>query len=437
MTVATKTNGITSQSLTDLIEFVRLNSPYYASSWESTWTSKGGVVSLKDLPVVDHESFWKANTCLNSKVVTSRQNDGIIFKTGGTTTHPKVSFYNQKEFHDISMQLAESLARCGVREGDMIANLFYAGDLYGSFLLHVLSVYHLATGAIQLPVAGHVTLESMERQIVEFEATVVLGTVTTMSQLSERILNRGKKHPYVRLLLFSGEAFYDDQAGLLKAAFPNASIRSVVYGSMDCGVIGLPPKPEHYTNDPRLHQVNDPNIIIEIMNEDGEIITSPGEAGSLVVTNVERRLMPIIRYPSGDRAAWVDPTLGLFRILDRDRTAIRLGPVSIDFVDLRRVVLSVLGDRPVGKIQAVVTREHRKDLLTLNVAFTPATDAESFLLQAGIRDELGLVRPMFREHVEKNLINPLQVRFITLQDLGVNPRSGKVSEVVDLRSTTV
>ncbi|UQC90730.1 AMP-dependent synthetase/ligase [Colletotrichum lupini] len=319
----------------------------------------------------------------------------------------------------------------------MVANLFYAGDLYGSFLLHILSVYHLPSGAVQLPIAGHVSLESMERQIVEFEATVILATVTTMSQLSERILSSGKTHSYVRLLLFSGEAFYDDQAGLLKVAFPNATIRSVVYGSMDCGIIGLPPKPEHYTNDTRLHQVNDPNIIVEIITEDGKVTTTPGEVGSLVVTNLERQLMPIVRYPSGDRAAWVDPALGLFRVLDRDRTAIRLGPVSVDFVDLRRIVSTILRGRPVRRLQAIVTREDRKDLLTLNIAFTPATDEESSQLQAELREEMGVVRPMFREHVEKDLINPLRIKFITMQELAVNPRSGKIVEVQDLRSTTI
>ncbi|KAJ0144852.1 hypothetical protein CTA2_1087, partial [Colletotrichum tanaceti] len=354
-----------------------------------------------------------------------------------------VSFYSQKEFHSISTQLAESLARCGVGRGDVVANLFYAGDLYGSFLLHILSVYHLPGGAIQLPVAGHVSVESMERQIAEFEAAVLLGTVTTMSQIAERILllGAGRTHPHVRLLLFSGEAFYDDQAALLRAAFPNATVRSLVYGSMDSGVIGLPPAAEHYTGDPRLHQVNDPGIIVEIVNGDGEVTSVPGEEGSLVVTNLERRLMPIVRYPSGDRAAWVDPSLGLFRVLDRDRTAIRLGPVSIDFVHLRKVVSTVLGDRPVGRLQAVVTREDRKDLLTLNIAYAPAAAAEEedeeARLRAELEEELGTVRPMFREHVDKKLINPLQVRFLSTQELAVNPRTGKIVEVLDLRSTTV
>ncbi|KAK8012846.1 hypothetical protein PG991_010221 [Apiospora marii] len=347
-----KTNGnATEAAIGELLRFTKANSPYYAHAWRDIDDDH---LSLSNIPVVDHASFWESNTCRNSTVLTSQQKDGIIFKTGGTTAHPKVSFYSHAELASVSKQLAEGLARSGVQAGDLVANLFYAGDLYGSFLLHILSVYHLPSGAgaVQLPIAGHVGLESMEGHLVEFEAGVVLATVTTMCKLAERALGAGKTHPYVRLLLFSGEAFYADQAGLLRAAFPNAAVRSLIYGSMDCGVIGLPPPPslsDGTNNDPRLHQVNNPAIVVEILDDDGEKggkpITTPGVAGRLVVTNLERRLMPIVRYPSGDRAAWVDHSRALFRILDRDRTAIRLGPVSIDFVDLRRVVAAALEGR--------------------------------------------------------------------------------------------
>ncbi|KAK8100410.1 hypothetical protein PG999_010784 [Apiospora kogelbergensis] len=435
---ATKTNGVAiEQAIIELVEFVQANSPFYAHAWRDIG---GGVRSLSNIPVVDHASFWESNTCRNSKVVTSQQTDGIIFKTGGKQkTQAHVSFYSRGELERVSQQLAEGLSRCGVQAGDLIANLFYAGDLYGSFLLHILSVYHLTPGAIQIPIAGHVSLESMEAHIVEFEASVILGTVTTMAKLAERILDAGKTHPYVRLLLFSGEAFYADQAGLLREAFPNAAVKSLIYGSMDCGVIGLPPGPDvtNANNDPRLHQVNSPGIVVEILDGDGQAITSSGEAGRLIVTNVERRLMPIVRYPAGDRAAWVDATRGLFRILDRDRTAIRLGPVSVDFLDLRRVVAAAMAGLPVGALQAVVSREDRRDKLTLAVAYTPASEEQGLALQDAIREGLDAGRPMFKEHVNKGLIASLGVRFVSAGELAANPRSGKAVEVLDIRSTTV
>lgn len=137
------------------------------------------------------------------------------------------------------------------------------------------------------------------------------------------------------------------------------------------------------------------------------------------------------------RAAWVDPELGLFRVLDRDRTAIRLGPVSVDFVDLRRVVAAALQDRHIGALQAVVSRHGRKDTLTLVIAYRPETDDESLKLRAAIVQRLGAARPMFKDHVDSSIINPMQIKFLSLQELPVNPRTGKVVEVLDLRSTVI
>lgn len=78
---ATKTNGVAiEQAIIELVEFVQANSPFYAHAWRDIG---GGVRSLSNIPVVDHASFWESNTCRNSKVVTSQQTDGIIFKTGG------------------------------------------------------------------------------------------------------------------------------------------------------------------------------------------------------------------------------------------------------------------------------------------------------------------------------------------------------------------
>lgn len=341
-----------------------------------------------------------------------------------------------------------------MRQGDKVINLFYAGDMYGSFLLHVLSVFYLPVhervGAVQLPVAGHVTTESMVTHILEFEGTVVLSTVTTMVKMAELLagVEWYGKHTAdsVRLLLFSGEALYNDQVGIIKRAFPNAELRSLVYGTMDCGVIGLPPQPEAQERfpiadglrDPRVHQVNRPGMVVEIIKEDGEATTDPGTPGSLVVTNLERRLMPVVRYPSGDRAEWIDFDSGIFRVLGRDQTAIRLGPVSIDFTHLREAVSSALGaERHVSGMQAVVNRQDAKDLLTVLIAFQPKSQAEETELQLRVAEELGKARPMFKGHVELGLVSPLRVSFVRAEELTVNERSGKSINVVDKRLTTL
>lgn len=346
-----------------------------------------------------------------------------------------------------------------------MANLFYAGDLYGSFLLHILSVFHMPLlpglhGSIQLPIAGHVSIASMAGYMVELDATVVLGTVTTMCKIAEHLLQTDAttgaraqaaaaaniaKH--VRLLLFAGEPLFDDQMLVLRAAFPHAEVRSLVYGSMDSGAIGLPPtgldgsflpsSPDFV--DPRLHVANRENgLVLEIITADGRVTAEAGEVGSLVVTNLRRRLQPVVRYPSGDLGCWVDYKSGLFRLLGRDRTALRIGPVSLDFVHLRQVVGSTLGpDRPIAALQARVSRRDAKDLLTVLVAYKPAGQAQESRLAAEVAAALDEARPMFREHVEAGLINPLAVEFVTTGALAVNERTGKIADVLDMRPTTI
>ncbi|KAK2599233.1 hypothetical protein N8I77_011003 [Diaporthe amygdali] len=457
MTVVPKANAHTNKqavTVESFLEFVKSNSPFYKDFWNNALEALASGNRLESYPLTDHAAYWQANTCLNSSVVTSEQQDGIIFKTGGTTAKPKVSFYSHVELEGVSKALATSLIRCGVRQGDKVINLFYAGDMYGSFLLHILSVFYLPinerVGAVQLPVAGHVSTESMVTHILEFEGTVVLSTVTTMVKMAELLIGVGwhgkNTAESVRLLLFSGEALYNDQVGIIKRAFPNAELRSLVYGTMDCGVIGLPPQSEAKEmfpvadglEDPRVHQVNRPGMIIEIVTEDGKVTTSSGTPGSLVVTNLERRLMPVVRYPSGDRAEWIDFEAGLFRVLGRDQTAIRLGPVSIDFTHLREAVSSALGpDRHVSGIQAVVSRQDAKDLLTVLIAFQPVSEAEEAKLQLRVAEELGKARPMFKGHVDVGLVNPLRVSFVRAQELTVNERSGKSINVVDKRLTAL
>ncbi|KAH7062592.1 AMP-dependent synthetase/ligase [Macrophomina phaseolina] len=433
-------------ALLDFLQYVRQNSPFYKELWRDVPET---AERIEDFPIVDHTAFWEANSCLNSKVVTTKQDDGIIFKTGGTTSNPKVTFYSHAELDSVAKQLADCLVRCGVGRGDRVANLFYAGDLYGSFLLHVLSVHHHPAGAIQIPVAGHVAVESMVDYVAEFAATVVLTTVTTMCRMAETLRAQNNRTlPSVRLLLFSGEALYDDQAALLREAFPAATVTSLVYGSMDGGVIGLP-LPQHHGDDddddadgaarrdPRVHRANEPLVRVEIISEDdGRAVAEPGVPGALVVTNLERRLMPVVRYPSGDRAEWLDVAKRVFRVLGRDgRTALRLGPVSLDFAHLRKVVAAALGaGAAMAALQAVVTRRDAKDLLTVLVAHQPRDPAA---VAAAIASELDAQRPMFKEEVDKGLVNALEVRFVTMGELRVNPRTGKIQDVVDVRGVTL
>ncbi|KAL2074814.1 hypothetical protein VTL71DRAFT_8593 [Oculimacula yallundae] len=399
--------------LSDLLSFVRKNSPYYQNLWRNV--PSDGSASFDQYPPVDHTSYWAANTCMESQVIT------------GTTGHPKVTFYSKDELRMASQQLGLGILAAGIRSHDRVANLFYAGEMYGSFLLHVLSIMDLSIPLVHLPIGGSCTSETTIQYMRESSATVVFSMVTTLIKLAEYLLDRQESMVGIRVLMFSGEAFYEDQRSRVAQAFPGAKIRSLVYGSIDAGAIGYSTS-EH---DSRLHTVSSPYVKLEIAPDGSTSTTANGVPGSVLVTNIGRRLQPVIRYPSGDLAEWVDYDNGILRVLGRDSIGVRIGPVSIDTKHLRKIVGSSLGiSSDLSAFQAVISRKNTRDVLTLRVGHRPKCEEAT---RMAISTALNEARPMFLDHVERGLIGPLEIEFLPVKNFKINPTTGKLAELVDER----
>lgn len=323
----------------------------------------------------------------------------------------------------------------------------------------MLSIQELPIPTVHLPIGGNCTPESIVKYSREFEPQVFYSTITSLCKIAEWLASEraayessdgrhswdgvhGKTNGQssspdkqitpgtlngVRLLLFSGEPFFEDQRALISRAFPGAIIRSLVYGSIDAGVIGFPT----FDPDSRVHTVASPFVVVEILDSNDKPITENGVSGSVVATNLMRKLMPIVRYPVGDRACWTDYEKGEFRLLDRDGIGARIGPVTMDFTQMRQIVADALKGREIGGMQAVVDRWEIMDRLTLKIAYKPETEAA--LCESMILEQFEKERPMFQDHVQRKMIAPLKVKWVETSDLWVNPRSGKIANILDRR----
>ena len=65
-------------------------------------------------------------------------------------------------------------------------------------------------------------------------------------------------------------------------------------------------QPGGIDQEPTCYTVNTSSMIMELVTDIGDVITAEGVKGNVVITNLSRRLMPVIRYPMGDAAEWVD-----------------------------------------------------------------------------------------------------------------------------------
>jgi len=71
------------------------------------------------------------------------------------------------------------------------------------------------------------------------------------------------------------------------------------YGCREVSAIG-------YATEPNRFQLMRENAHVELLNAEGEPIQKPGIPGRVVVTSLHNRLMPFLRYDTGDEAEWVD-----------------------------------------------------------------------------------------------------------------------------------
>ncbi|MGW9373470.1 phenylacetate--CoA ligase family protein [Streptomyces xanthophaeus] len=426
---------MSAQQLSDLIRFARHNSPFYRDLYASLPPHAD---RLTDLPVVDQQEFWAANSLHDSRVLTGPLSEATVYKTGGTTGSPKFSVYTRDEWRTFVTSFGQGLVDAGLRPGHRVADLFYAGELYASFLFVLDSLAHAPVDNVRLPIGGGAPLESTIPTLRDLAAEVVAGTPTTLCRLAEQTLSGSVRLDSVELLLFGGEALFDDQQRLLASAFPRAEVRSVGYASVDAGLLGRPVP----GSDARVHRAFTPYSVVEILDDStGEPVTEPGRPGRVVVTSLFRRLMPIIRYPAGDRAEWTGTGPGHFRILGRAEEGVRVGPVSLYTQDAQDAVTAADTAGHVVGTQLVVRRWDGRDGLVLRLATAPGDDAPGAgtegraALARAVITELERVRPLYPDSVRAGFVHPLSVEWARHRDLTVNPRSGKLVRVLDERPT--
>lgn len=131
-------------SLVELVNFAKTNSEYYKQLYRSLDLSTDFSATfafseeqlLRALPIVNQKQFWQANSLSQNQLLTAPLSSaqGVVFKSGGTSGQPKLSAFTMEEWETFTDEFARGVAHLPLSGGERVANLFYAGNLYASFL---------------------------------------------------------------------------------------------------------------------------------------------------------------------------------------------------------------------------------------------------------------------------------------------------------------
>lgn len=413
--------------LQELVTFAREHSGFYANHFADVSLP---VTSLEQLPVIDPVAYWKGSHDLDHwPVMTAPLNDALILKTGGTTSAGKFSLFRREEWQTLVADFGRSLGS-QLSPGDRVANLFFVGDLYASFIFTHDALAHVQTEVIEFPFTGHIDPSVLADAIARHRINVLAGVPAHLLTFAAWLEQHGRVLKEVTTLLYAGESLFDAQLQRLARVFPQARVASIGYASVDAGFIGA----SHRDCALGEHRIPESHGVLEILDEHtGEVIDECDRVGRLVMTNLTRRLMPLIRYPVGDRACWREPSgtpRRKFALMGRcaDSQRVRVGILNLLPQSIGDTVWRVTGS---DDWQLVIEQDGAMDILSLHWApdaLTPANAEADQTLHSALIEDYPLIKQLSTDHL---LV--LRIRCCNVQELARHPRSGKRQRVLDRR----
>ena len=415
--------GMKTYSVDEIISYARKNSKYYAELYKDLPEN----VSLEELPVIDQDDYWNHCDKKGGTVATGEQIDGQVLKSGGTTGNPKYSLYTAEEWETMCEGSAAVLTKGGLTNGMKIANLFYAGGLYASFLYMYSMLYYSSAKTIMYNFSGNIAIEEIVNTVYDHEINCLAGTPSILTKIISYIEEHQMTGFAIDTVYFAGETLYMDQREKFnKVLGKEIDFRSVFYASNDGGPIG------YFTKDCGFneHRVLSDLTKMELIDPDtGEVITEMNKPGVVYITSLFKLLTPVIRYPAGDMGEYTEPEGNpdrKFRILGRSNVAARAGYVTLYPKDVG-LVLKKCGIEFYS--YQIIVEHNIRDHFIFKIAVPDGAekDTEKFL------DVLFKERTLFKDAIEDGVMEVPMIEWCRPEDLEYNPRTGKLKIVIDRR----
>ena len=211
----------------------------------------------------------------------------LAIESSGTSGHVTRVYLSRKELEYNARQGGLMLGLYGLGRGDRILSTLGHDWGLGSLLVERL-VRSLPVFAM---VVGRVDPSEAYRRLAEYRFNVVVSDPFWLARLTEVARERGRPGP-LKLLVGGGEGITPRTRAELEAFW--GAMLCMTYASTEAATI-LGFECTHRSG----YHVNEFDFCVEIADADAD------GYGEIVLTTVSRRVMPLIRYRTGDVARWL------------------------------------------------------------------------------------------------------------------------------------
>ncbi len=384
--------------------------------------------SFRKLPLLTGDDYKKYLPPYGEGLMSREMRGGYVFSSGGTTGKPKSVYRTLAEQHFNTVRLGKGLRLSVFNENDRVANLLFAGNMWASFVSFNQALEH--TGCTILPIAGNHPMEVIVQNLISFKPNGIISIPSVLLSLAEYVETH-KIDLKIEKVSVGGEHLFQESREYLMKVLGVKEIASTGYTTNDTGAIGYQCKHLVGTS---LHHVHEDLHYVEILDVETNEPVKSGEAGKIVVTNLQHKLMPAIRYEVGDLCRWVDMECECGRktrvleLLGRsdDIVIIGGGNISPDVISAAIYPFQELSTH----FQMIIKIDNNKDSLEVLVE---AKEDRFKDISSEIRGAIMKLSKELRTMYKAKLINDVKVRIMKPNSIPRNIKTGKVTLIKDER----
>ncbi|MEK4567029.1 phenylacetate--CoA ligase family protein [Alkalihalobacillus sp. FSL R5-0424] len=413
--------------LNELLNFSNDNSIFYSKRYFGKSLKISCYDDWMKIPFLNSEDF--ANQIPPVDMLTRSPEKAYTFTSGGSTGQPKIIYVSSEELEKNILHHGEGYKRAGIKKTDVVGTFGVPGYLSSEFTVY-LGLEH--TGCLIVPLGINTDPEKMLYYLQLLNVNALLVMPSDVIPLIH-FLEQTKTQLNIEKIIYGGEKLYETTKKYIQNAL-NVKHFGSVFQSMDVGTIGY--KCE-YCNDDEYH-LNEIIQFAEILNDKNELV-GYDEIGNLVLTNLNRRLMPVIRYKTNDLVVPLSRSCSCkdnslkFRLVGRKADFIKIGGEQFKFNIIERVLSEIEGITGIYQIE--VYKKNGLDSLHIKIEERNIRSVKNKDLVLEDILERFLERSFkLKDLHEKGIINPIELSFVTREHLLTSKSSGKVIKLIDDRN---
>ncbi len=415
------------ERLKSLVAYCEKNSEFYAKRLAKAGVTADKIKCLSDIEYIPYTTKDDLRDTYPFGMLSVPMEEIVrVHASSGTTGNPTVVAYTREDLENWAEQVARLAVAAGATKSTIVQICFGYGMFTGALGLH----YGLEkVGAVVVPTSSGNT-EKQLKFMRDFGTQAIVATPSYCMYLAEAARGMQDKYPMdmykLKYGILGSEGCTPEMRAEIENHWGNGFFCTDNYGMSELNGPGMSGECLYRDG---LH-INEDHFLCEVIDSASGSVLEKGATGELVVTNLTKRGLPILRYRTKDITNInYEPckcgrtSARMHKIIGRSDDMIKVRGVNVFPSQVESALIGMTEISPNYLI--VLRRENYSDSMEVRVE----------LIDGGLLDrysELVALQKRIQDNI-KNILG-IAIKVTLVEPNSIERFTGKAKRVLDLRN---